>query len=153
MRPCQSCTLRGIRCHFNPRMSDRCAECLQNGRRCNLASNKAEWESAIRALNKLEEELDEVDAKRHEMDAKRLRLRKMIRLKEKKIAEMGLEESKNIEELEELERREEIPSGQTPFVFDAASFDQILNDRPDPLAPTSGGNEPVVAEASSSQGS
>ena len=100
----------------------------------------------LRALSKLEEELDEVDAKR-------LRLRKMIRMKEKKIAEMGVEESKNIEELEELERREEELSREAPLVFDAESFDQILKDWPDPLAPTSGGNESVAAEASSSQGS
>jgi hypothetical protein len=83
MRPCSSCTSRGVLCVVSPR-DKRCEQCYRSRRQCDLASPWAE----DGRLKKQEEELHEqalaAQAEALAAEAKVARLRKQARLVEKR---------------------------------------------------------------------
>ena len=116
MRPCQSCLRDGTQCAIDRDISEKCAECLRRQRFCDLASNNDVLEREIAKRNKIEEDLVETQAKV-------VRLRKLLKLREQRIRELGLSEKKNIEEIV-LEERER---GEAPSA-DASASGGFLSD-------------------------
>ena len=94
----QSYISRGLTCTVIPE-SQRCSECEKSNRSCELASPIKELDKHSSVVNKLDEEL-------LELEMKKARLRKQRRFHLKKLRELGDREAQNILELEEDEATE-----------------------------------------------
>jgi hypothetical protein len=92
MRPCASCTSRGVLCVVST-LDDRCEQCMRNQRRCELAPPWDECERLVKQSEKLQTEALEAEAKA-------IRLRRQRRSVLKKLKEIDARERLNIEELE-----------------------------------------------------
>jgi hypothetical protein len=62
MRPCASCTSRGVLCVVSS-LDDRCEQCIRNQRRCELAPLWDECERLVKQSEKLQTEALEAEAK------------------------------------------------------------------------------------------
>jgi hypothetical protein len=91
IRPCSSCTSRGVLCVVSPR-DERYKQCYRSRRQCDLASPWAE----DGRLKKQEEELREEALA---AEAKAIRLRKQARLVKKRRQALWEREKQNIDEL------------------------------------------------------
>ena len=98
IRICQSCISRGLTYIVTPE-SQRCSECEKNNRSCELTSPIKELDKHSSVVDKLDEEL-------LELEMKKARLRKQRRFHLKKLRELGDREAQNILELEEDEATE-----------------------------------------------
>ena len=99
MRRCEACTRFGAECVVTPH-SLRCTECDKFNRKCDLAPPGKEYEKIQDVVEKLDDEL--LDLQR-----KAARLRRTRKMHLRKLKEMGDLEAKNILELEEDERRQD----------------------------------------------
>ena len=92
MRPCNNCRRLGKTCLVGVE-SDRCAECVAQARKCDLAPSPGEWD-------RIEKERKRVFAQVSETMAKASRLQKQLESLEKRKQELVERELRNIEELE-----------------------------------------------------
>jgi len=113
MRPCNHCSNRSVECRVGTG-SDRCVECVRLGRKCDLAVSEAEWERVRKERARLRAELSETLAKA-------ARLQKQQELIESRWEDMVRREFKDIEELEEDERRQMAESSISDLLLNVGS--------------------------------
>jgi len=132
MRPCASCTSRGIACVFDPSTSEKCEQCTRLHRECDLAPPGVSYDRLISQIDALDQQILSAKQKAVDAEAKAIRLRKQKRLLQKRVREAFAREEENIKELEWDELAAEIapPSGiseseQPPAVTSPTGLSQV----------------------------
>lgn len=152
MVACLRCARSQKECRLSS-LSQKCAECIRTGRKCEPAEPAVNFAGIDKALEKLEREELETEAaweaavelaRVKQSKLKRLRQqRRFLKEREQKMFEKGLSDVEELERLEELEKVAEI--GVT--LAGSSSLDELLS--PSALSPgtlnwlTSGGIDEV----------
>ena len=150
MRPCRNCIDRSVRCRITSSDSDKCVHCQKLAISCDLVVSEQTFDRLNAQMQRLWDEIQQVQQEVLDKAAKQQRLTKQLNLLRARHQNMLAQETLNIEGLEQEERvaaAEENPessvahnenpvswdvSSETFVVPESFSFSQIEH----PLSPT-----------------
>ncbi len=132
MVACRRCALSQKECRLSS-LSQKCAECIRSGKKCEPAEPVVNFASIDRAMEKLEREELETEAVQlataeqlRVSQARLQRLRKQkrfLRDREQEMFTKGLSDVEELERLEDLEKVQEVQN----HIAGASSVDDFLN--------------------------
>lgn len=129
---CSRCERLGTACRVGAR-SGRCGGCVRSGKKCDVKLSHAEFQKLGEERLKLEHQLEDAEEQLAKYMAKARRLRKQLRLAERKEGDAVDREMEALEAEEAEEAVPEIPPDDPPIEFPDNSFlgQQLMELPPD----------------------